>query len=79
MSRSLVGNKLVGHSDDYSMSIACQCCSSNIFILVLTPGFNGFGKEKLQQDETRNISILEFDAPYTYTIYINELGHNWFK
>ena len=35
--RTYVGNKIV----DYS----CRRCSNYIFILNLTPGFNGLGKE----------------------------------
>ena len=37
ISRTLVGNKIVDNSD------ACRRCSNNIFILNLTPGFNGLG------------------------------------
>ena len=36
--RTLVGNKIVDHSD--------RRCSNYIFILNLTPGFNGLGKDK---------------------------------
>ena len=28
-----------------SWSIACRCCSDDIFILHLTPGFNGLGRD----------------------------------
>ena len=38
--RTLVGNKLVGHSD-----VVGAACSNYIFILDLTPGFNGLGKK----------------------------------
>ena len=53
---TLVGNKIVDHSDvvgaspvsaalSCSWSIACQRCSNYIFILDLAPGFNGEGKD----------------------------------
>ena len=38
ISRTLVGYKIVDNS-------ACRRCSNYIFILNLTPGFNGFGKD----------------------------------
>ena len=41
---NLVGNKIVDHSD-VVRSIACRRCSNYIFILDLTSGFNGFGKD----------------------------------
>ena len=41
---TLVGNKIVNHSR-YSYSIACRRCSNYIFILDLTSGFKGFGKD----------------------------------
>ena len=40
--RNLVGNKIV---DRCSWSIACRRCSNYIFILDLTPSFNGLGKD----------------------------------
>ena len=43
ISRTLVGNKIVDHW--CSWSIACRHCSNYIFILDLTPGFKGFGKD----------------------------------
>ena len=43
--RTLVGNTLVDHSDVVG---AATACSNFIFILVLTPGFNGFRQCKLQ-------------------------------
>ena len=48
--RTLVGIKIVGHSDvvgasPTSWSIACRHCSNYIFILNLTPGFNGLDKD----------------------------------
>ena len=62
--RTLVGNKIVEHSDVVgasnirrtsvsnccwslrcSWSIACRRCSNYIFVLDLTPGFNGLGKD----------------------------------
>ena len=52
----LVGNEIVDHSDvvgaaPTSWNSACRCCSNYIFILGLTPGFNGLGKDNLRQDE----------------------------
>ena len=44
ISHTLVGNKIVDHSDVVK-STACQHCSNYIFILDLTPGFNGLGKD----------------------------------
>ena len=44
----LVGNKIVDHSR-CSSSIACWCCSNDIFILNLTPGFNGLGKDNYKR------------------------------
>ena len=35
-----------------SWSIACRRCSNYIFILDLTPGFNGLDKDNSRQDET---------------------------
>ena len=43
ISRPLVGNKVVEHFR-CSWSIAWRHCSNYIFILDLTPGFNGLGK-----------------------------------
>ena len=44
ISHTLVGNKVVDHSDVVE-SIACWRCSNYIFILDLTPGFIGLGKD----------------------------------
>ena len=35
-----VRNEIVDHSD-----VTCRCCSNDIFILELTPGFNVLGKD----------------------------------
>ena len=43
ISRTLVGNKIVDNS--CSWSISCRRCSNCIFILNLTPGFHGLGKD----------------------------------
>ena len=45
--RTVVGNKIVDHADVVGdgWSIACRRCSNYIFILDLTSGFKGFGKE----------------------------------
>ena len=45
INRISVGNKFVDHSDGCSWSIACRRCSNYIFILDLTRGFNGLGKD----------------------------------
>ena len=42
--RTLVGNKIVDHSDVVGAS-PCRRCSNYIFILDLTPGFIGLGKD----------------------------------
>ena len=42
--RTLVGSKIVDDSDVVG-SIACRRCSNYIFILDLTPGFIGLGKD----------------------------------
>ena len=42
ISRTLVGNKIVDHSD------ACRRCSNCIFIHDLTLGFNGLGKDNFK-------------------------------
>ena len=42
ISRTFVGNKIVDHC---SWNIACRRCSNYIFILDLTFGFKGFGKD----------------------------------
>ena len=44
-------------------TIACRRYSNYIFILVLTPCFNGFRQRQLQE-ETRIIQVLWFDVPY---------------
>ena len=48
INHALVANKIVDHSD------VVGACSNYIFILNLTPYFNGLGKRQLQ-DETINI------------------------
>ena len=65
ISCTLVGNKLVDHSYVVAASTASQHCSNYIFILDLTPGFNGLGKQRQMQDETRNIQVFLFGALYT--------------
>ena len=47
ISRTGLGNDIVDHSDVvfvFFWRIACRRCSNNIFMLDLTPGFNGLGK-----------------------------------
>ena len=51
----LEGNKIVDHSDAIE-SIAWWSCSNYIFILELTPGFNGLGKDNCK---TRWETILK--------------------
>ena len=52
ISHTLVGNKFVDHSDVVGAAPVCRRCSNYIFILDLTPGFNGLGKDhcKRRQD-----------------------------
>ena len=52
ISRTFVGNEIVDRSDVVEAAPASRRCSNYIFILNLTPGFNGL--EQLQA-ETRNI------------------------
>ena len=47
ISRTLVGNKIVDNS--CSWSIACRHCSNYIFILNLTPGFNGLSEDNCKR------------------------------
>ena len=54
ISRTLVGNKIVDNSDvvgaaPTSWSIACRRCSNYIFILNLTPGFNGLSEDNCKR------------------------------
>ena len=42
ISHTLAGNEIIDHSDVVGAS---NCCSNYIFILDLTPGFNGLGKD----------------------------------
>ena len=57
ISRTLEGNKLVVHSDIVEC-IARRRCSNYIFILDLTPGFNGLGKDNCK---TRRGSFMFWD------------------
>ena len=43
VTEALVGNKFVDHPD-----VVMQHCSNYIFILDLTPGFNGLGKDNFK-------------------------------
>ena len=65
---TLVCNKIVDHSDVVGAA-ADRHCSNYICILNLTPGFN-----ILHKDETRNINVLGFCAPYirdsTVSLYL---------
>ena len=45
ISRTLVGSKIVDYKLRCSLSIACRRCSNYIFILNLTPGFNGLSED----------------------------------
>ena len=44
ISHTLVGNKIVHHSNVVG-AITRRCCSNYIFILDLTPGLNGLGRD----------------------------------
>ena len=48
--RSLAGNKLADHPDVVG-AIACRRCFNYIFILNLTPGFNGLGKDNFKMSQ----------------------------
>ena len=43
-------------------SMACRCCSNYIFILILTPGFNGLGKDKckIRWDSLKYWDLVQF-------------------
>ena len=56
-------------------SIACRRCSNYIFILGLTPGFNGLGKEL--QDKTR--SILSFGDIVCLILQVSQYMLYWFN
>ena len=78
ISHSLVGNKLVDHSDVVGASpvgaalIPCQCCSNYIFILNLIPGFNGLGRDNCK---TRWQTFKCWDhVPYTRDLTAFELS-----
>ena len=58
ISHTLVNNKLVDHSD------ACRHCSNYIFILDLTPGFNGLNKDNCKT-KRETFKVFGFGAPYT--------------
>ena len=60
--RTLVGNKIVDHSDVVG-NIACRRCSNYIFILDLTPGFNGLGKDNCKT-RRETFKHWDFGAPY---------------
>ena len=56
-SHTLVGNKIVDNSR-CSWSIACRRCSNYIFILNLTPGFNGLSEDNCKRiQETFKLGI----------------------
>ena len=69
ISITLVGNKLVDHSD--SWSITSRCCSNNIFILGLTSSYNGWAKKTAR----RHRKYLSFGFGETYT---RSLTVNWY-
>ena len=45
ISRTVVGDIIVDNSDVVGTPPACRRCSNYIFILNLTPGFNGLGRD----------------------------------
>ena len=47
ISHTLVGNKIVDHSDVVG-ALPCRCCSNYIFVLDWTPGFNALGGDNLK-------------------------------
>ena len=49
ISSTLVCNKIVDNSDVVGASIACRRCSKYIFILNLTPGFNGLSDDNCKR------------------------------
>ena len=73
ISRTLVGNKIVDNSDIVG---ECRRCSNYIFILNLTPGFSGSGKDhcKTRQEKSKFWDLVRLILEvlrYIYTyIYI---------
>ena len=67
-----MGSKIVDHSD--------VAGASPIFILDLTPGFNGLGKLRQQQDETGKQVSLGFGAAYIRDLTISAFWQKllWF-
>ena len=64
-------NEIVDHSDVVRVEpVACRCCSNCIFILVLTPGFNGYGKGNWET--RRETYVLEFGVPYIRDLTVLE-------
>ena len=61
--RTLIGNKIVDHSDASASMICCRYCSNYIFILDLTPGINGLGKDSCKM-RRETFKVLGFDAAY---------------
>ena len=55
--RALVCNKRVDHSD-----VVCRRCSNYIFILDLTPGFDGLGKDncKTRREQIKFCGLVRF-------------------
>ena len=68
ISRTLAGNNC----------IACRRCSSYIFILDLTTGFSGLGKDNCKT--MKNIKVLLFGATYIRDLtvtFINQCYASW--
>ena len=62
-----------------SWSIACRRCSNYIFILNLTPGFNGLGKDnyKMRREALKFWDLVRLILETLR--YVNELGHHWLR
>ena len=71
ISHTIVGNNIVDNSR-CSWSIACRRCSNYIFILNLTPGFNGLSKDNYEriQETFKLWDLVRFILEVLRWIYI---------
>ena len=84
ISHTSVGNKTADHSDICSWSMACRRCSNYIFILDLTSGFSGLGKDnrKMRRGTFKFWALVHFIlevSPYLSKQYpgMNARGPRW--
>ena len=66
----ILSDKIVDHSN-----VACPRCSNYIFIIDLTPGFNGLGKDKCK---TRRETFKFWDSVWLIVcLFVSLLRHFW--